>query len=296
MSARSPTTLLFLPDDLLYLIFEEVHEDRHEEIATRGALQIAEILINKRIFDVARPLWFSRLSITTPQLDRRLSGILRQDDRRLSLRRLEIPLTSTFADLTELAVTRLTGLTHFSVTCGDRQDQSLDDILVRIVESMSTLRHLRTSVARECHAAPPPQPLEHRLRYAVPSSFRSWRYHISGRLCWAFSFRGNGVAAGWHFAQTPIESYHDIKGSRLEYGTFGPPLDRKLAPVQALLESLAAALTDNDVGRARFSSFDSYADPASGSVERGDPSDTTSSARSRPWKQHGMGFETGRQI
>ncbi|GAA5913599.1 Zn(II)2Cys6 transcription factor, partial [Sporobolomyces salmoneus] len=54
----SPKNLLSLPNDLLLPIFEEVYK-----CTGKVSPPVAEILINKRIFNLARPIWFSRLRI-----------------------------------------------------------------------------------------------------------------------------------------------------------------------------------------------------------------------------------------
>ncbi|GAA5829061.1 hypothetical protein JCM5353_000884 [Sporobolomyces roseus] len=72
--AQPPTSLLSLPNDILLLVYEEVYNERYNSITTGDPLRIAETFVNKRIFSLARPLWFKHLSISSDQLDRRLAG------------------------------------------------------------------------------------------------------------------------------------------------------------------------------------------------------------------------------
>ncbi|GAA5824586.1 hypothetical protein JCM5353_007252 [Sporobolomyces roseus] len=65
--AQPPTSLLDLPDDILHLILKEVHEERQTVITTNNSLPVAEVLINKRIFSLARSIWFRHLSIDESQ-------------------------------------------------------------------------------------------------------------------------------------------------------------------------------------------------------------------------------------
>ncbi|GAA5913575.1 uncharacterized protein JCM6883_004465 [Sporobolomyces salmoneus] len=73
------TSLLSLPDDLLLPIFEEIHDDKRHK--GDGATSVREVLINRRIFRLARPIWISHLSLQS-DLHRKLS-LLRKDDIRL---------------------------------------------------------------------------------------------------------------------------------------------------------------------------------------------------------------------
>ncbi|GAA5875670.1 hypothetical protein JCM16303_003949 [Sporobolomyces ruberrimus] len=246
LQLRPPTSLLSLPDDLLYLVFEELHEQRQSEVATSGPLRIVELLINKRVFAVARPLWFSRLTITTNQLDDRLSGLLGHDKRLQYLRRLELPLTTTFARLTELTLAHTPGLTHFSVICDNTYSQSMDDTLMRSVRSMSLLRYFTASFSTETFSAD--DTVLRRLMKALPPAAWSRFHEVAGRMRYT-AVTGVNRYETYH-AETIVEAYDYIPWRHLKYLECGPISLNDRSPVEALLGSLTAAQQD-DGNRAR---------------------------------------------
>lgn len=247
VEARSPTSLLSLPDDLLHLIFEEVHDERNEEVDTRGPVKIAEILVNKRIFAVARPIWFSRLSIRKDQLDRRLSGLLGHQERRRSLRRLKIAFSSTFALLTESIIAQLPSLTHFSVTCDHKADKQVHDTLVRVIASITTLRCLETSFLEQTSPTSQATLTSERLLSMIPPSVVFWRNSADGTHHYDVRFRGGII--GVHYFNMEAEAYRLLDWNSLEMFESGPC--RGSPAADAFLEGLAAALQLDDVSRAR---------------------------------------------
>lgn len=139
---RPATSLLSLPNDLLLPIFEEVYGSKREESKSSKLPQIADILVNKRIYEVARPVWFSRLSINESQLDERLSGLLEDDVRRGALRNLDVTFTTTFARLTLFALARIPRLTTLAITRIGEGNEVLDASILRGIDSVQTLQHL----------------------------------------------------------------------------------------------------------------------------------------------------------
>jgi len=113
-SPQPPTSFLDLPDETLHSIFEEVYEERYESITSTTPLRIAEILVNKRIYSLARPLWYKRLSINEQQLDVRLAGLLGDATRASQVSELVVSLTNSHVNLAKLAISRVTRL--FSIT------------------------------------------------------------------------------------------------------------------------------------------------------------------------------------
>ncbi|GAA5980540.1 hypothetical protein JCM5350_004339 [Sporobolomyces pararoseus] len=107
------TSLLSLPDDLLLMVYEELYEDQYggEMISP----PISEILINKRLYKLARPLWISRLSICSSQLDQRLVGLLDDSNRRTSLRKLDLQYHESHAHLIRITLSRLTSLVEVRI-------------------------------------------------------------------------------------------------------------------------------------------------------------------------------------
>jgi len=114
-SARPPTSFLDLPDDILLPILEEFYEQRYESITRTTPLRIAEILVNKRIYLLARPLWYKRLSINEQQFDVRLAGLNEDDIRRSALLHLDVALTDSLSNLMRSVIVRLPRLTHLSI-------------------------------------------------------------------------------------------------------------------------------------------------------------------------------------
>lgn len=141
--AKSPTSLLSVPNDILLLIFEEVYEERYGSMTKQTPLRTAEILINKRIFSLAGPIWHKRLSVDASQLDQRLAGLNKSDSRRMSLRFLEVALTKGYFNLLESVILRLEFLTHLSIQIfHDVSDEALTTVAVA-AGSISTLKELK---------------------------------------------------------------------------------------------------------------------------------------------------------
>ncbi|GAA5824581.1 hypothetical protein JCM5353_007251 [Sporobolomyces roseus] len=145
--AQPPTSLLDLPDDILHLILKEVHEERQTVITTNNSLPVAEVLINKRIFSLARPLWFKHLSISTNQLDRRLSGLHVQDERRLALRQLSIAFAESHLYLFVSVLSRLPHLTYLAIQVPDNLSPQASAEAMVGVASLAALEHLKLQFA-----------------------------------------------------------------------------------------------------------------------------------------------------
>ena len=141
-SVRPPTSFLDLPDDILLPIFEEFYEQRYESITPTTPLRIAEILITKRIFFLARPLWHRRLSISEAQLDARLSGLLEDKTRQTSLCNLEIPLNNSHANLTKSLISLLPRLTKVSLSIADDITKDARNAMADRLATIRTLRHI----------------------------------------------------------------------------------------------------------------------------------------------------------
>jgi len=144
--AQPPTTLLDLPDDILHLILEEVYEERQATITAKRPLQIAEILINKRIFSLACPLWFRQLSINESQLDLRLAGLHMDDKRRPALRHLRVTLANAHSNILKSVLLRLPHLTYLSIQLPqDLRPQALTG-LAAVLASLDALEHLNFEI------------------------------------------------------------------------------------------------------------------------------------------------------
>ncbi|GAA6015982.1 hypothetical protein JCM11491_007133 [Sporobolomyces phaffii] len=92
-------TLLSLPNDLLLPIFEDVYEQRYGAEEIPASIRIADILVNKRIFALARPLWFSRLRLRRDRLEKQLVALLEDSNRLAHLQILSVPFLNAHAHL-----------------------------------------------------------------------------------------------------------------------------------------------------------------------------------------------------
>jgi len=140
-SARPPTSFLDFPDDILLPILEEFYEQRYESITPTTPLRIAEILVNKRIYLLARPLWYKRLSINEQQLDVRLAGLLRDTIRQGSLKSLTIDLIPRLANLTTFGISRLLELQNLKLILPGTSLRN--DTLNHLVETVTELARLK---------------------------------------------------------------------------------------------------------------------------------------------------------
>ena len=146
--AQPPTSLLSLPNDILLLIYEEIHTARCQTIGSISPLRIDELLVNKRIFSLARPLWYRHLSISESQLDQRLGGLNKDQLRCASLRSLDIVLNNTFVIVLESILLRVPQLTYLSIFIADGATKEGGKILVDAIRSLGSLRCLTLRTAQ----------------------------------------------------------------------------------------------------------------------------------------------------
>ena len=140
--AHSSTSLLSLPNDILLLIYEEIHTKHCLTIGSADPLRIEELLINKRIFSLAQSIWFRRLTINASQLDLRLSNLHVQDARRNPLRLLSVAFTEPYTNLFKSVLLRLPLLTHLTLRVPeDISPKALTSIVAGIAR-LDALEHL----------------------------------------------------------------------------------------------------------------------------------------------------------
>ena len=113
--AKPATSLLDLPDEIVLLVFEQVCQQSDSAIPAPAPLQSSGFSINKRIFEITRPLWSKRLSIQESQLDVRLAGIHIHQKRRDLLRMLDVPVTNHLYNFLNSVFPRLPLLTHLTL-------------------------------------------------------------------------------------------------------------------------------------------------------------------------------------
>jgi hypothetical protein len=102
---------------------------------------VAEILIDKRIFSLAFPLWVSRLSINNLQVDLRLSSLLSRPKRRENLRRLHLDFQPNHAHLIRAAISQSPRLTHLHLTLTVSSPKVSTDALLAGIEEAPSLSH-----------------------------------------------------------------------------------------------------------------------------------------------------------
>ncbi|GAA5955865.1 hypothetical protein JCM3765_000023 [Sporobolomyces pararoseus] len=140
LSPRPQTSLLSLPDDLLLLIYEELYEDQYGD--KNISPPVSEILVNKRIFNLARPIWFSRMTIDSSQLDQRLTGILRDEARRQDLRQLALSLEKSYANLIQFTLSSIPRLAHLRIQHDGGGSAKAFQLLVDYLSTSVCLDHV----------------------------------------------------------------------------------------------------------------------------------------------------------
>jgi len=146
-SDRSPTSLLSLPDDILHLVLEEVYEERQTTFTIERPLEIAEILINRRIFSLACPLWFRQLSINESQLDLRLAGLHMDDKRRPALRHLRVTLANAHSNILKSVLLRLPHLAYLSIQLPQNLRPQALTGLAAAIAGLDALEHINLEIA-----------------------------------------------------------------------------------------------------------------------------------------------------
>ena len=128
-------------------MYEELYEDQYGDKIISPP--ILEILVNKRIFNLVRPLWISRLSINSSQLDKRLAELLNDSLRLVSLRRLHLQFHETLAHLIGMTVSRLTSLAQLTVDLPASTPPWSQSILIGGIEAPTSLTALSLHVQEE---------------------------------------------------------------------------------------------------------------------------------------------------
>ncbi|GAA5963362.1 hypothetical protein JCM3765_006998 [Sporobolomyces pararoseus] len=135
-----PSSLLSLPDDLLLPIYEELYEEQYGDKITSAP--VSEILVNKRLFNLFLPLWISRLSINSSQLDRRLAALLVDPLRLSSIRWFMVPFPESLAHLIKMTISRLASLTKLTVLLPGLTPYSTQSILIDGLKASPSLTEL----------------------------------------------------------------------------------------------------------------------------------------------------------
>ncbi|GAA5883915.1 hypothetical protein JCM16303_004697 [Sporobolomyces ruberrimus] len=240
-------TLLYLPDEVLLSIWEGVFHSRLQD-----SLRIAEILVNRRIFAIARPIWFSRLRLNGYSLEHGLSALLQNGVRCQALRDLTLPIISDLARLTETVVARIPRLTHLTLVSFRRpeDDQLVADTLVAIVASPPQLQNLDL----EFHDYTQTQIdlMEERCMQARGPRCRSIRVFRDSRALHSRAYSDGGLLTHVRFIGVSAKKYRQLDWNTLEsfVSIRGPA--RIASPVRDMLLGLAAALKKDDKDQTTF--------------------------------------------
>jgi len=112
---RPRVSLLDLPDEVIFLAFQQVYRSQSTSPFAVVPLQMINFLINKRLFEITRSIWSRRLTIQESQLDSRLAGIHMDAKRPSYIRFLIVPLTNHLYNLLSSVFLRLPLLTHLAL-------------------------------------------------------------------------------------------------------------------------------------------------------------------------------------
>ena len=127
-----------------------MYEERYESLTKETPIRIAETLVNKRIFSLARPLWYRHLSISDSQLDLRLAGLHMHDGRRTVLRHLRVSLANAHFNLFKSVLLRLPLLTHLTLQVPeDLAPEALSEVAAGIAR-LDGLKHLTLESPDQC--------------------------------------------------------------------------------------------------------------------------------------------------
>ncbi|GAA5912779.1 hypothetical protein JCM6882_000421 [Rhodosporidiobolus microsporus] len=151
--ASPPTSLLDLPDELLASIFDQVWQSlrpKEDDDHVGILVPLEHVLVNKRIFAVARPLWFRHL--TTPDdyddHDSFLSSLLKRRELHPVIQSLHTEHPWHFPVLHSTIIGLLSNLSSLTISfdCAAGDNDASDFIptcFTDTLKSLDNLRHLR---------------------------------------------------------------------------------------------------------------------------------------------------------
>ncbi|GAA6015923.1 hypothetical protein JCM11491_007114 [Sporobolomyces phaffii] len=202
----TPASLLSLPNDILLAIFKEVSESRHEAIATVGPLRTGEILVNKRIFALARPLLFSHFSIVGDSIDSRISALFEDAEACQAIRDLRLELTRSYARFTKPILSRLSRLSRLEIALDDELDEGH---LASVIEGIQLARELRTfTLALFVAPGRDLRQLSTRLFRDFPPPVETYKYEVNNWPLFVRSQRGPLISLEIH--RSPAVSDTDV--------------------------------------------------------------------------------------
>jgi hypothetical protein len=144
-------SFLTLPNDLLLQIFEEVQAGRGNQTGFFGfasdEFNIGIAVVNRRIYNLTRPIWLAQLSIKS-DIDRRLFELLDDQPRLDHLRRLELTPSPSQAYFIRHAFSRFPHLTHFTLTLDGNATLDAHRAINEGIRRTPTLKHLKVLVGQ----------------------------------------------------------------------------------------------------------------------------------------------------
>ncbi|GAA5955928.1 hypothetical protein JCM3765_000043 [Sporobolomyces pararoseus] len=201
LSPRPQTSLLSLPNDLLLQIYEELYEDQHGD--KNISPPVSEILVNKRLFNLARPIWFSRLSIRKHQLDRRLVGLLNDSVRLAALRSLDLHFHESHAHLIRMTLSRLTFLVRLCIRNPGSPSPLVKQTVLRGVQEGGSVKDVEFHLGRGSVSLM--QAFGREFRRGLPGQLRSLK--ISTTDCKLQNVGDEDAQGGLSLLNVPLEPY-----------------------------------------------------------------------------------------
>jgi len=242
------TSFLNLPDEIISLVFDQAYRSPSTSPFAVIRLQSIDFLINKRIFELARPLWSKALLIRESQLDSRLAGIHIHEKRRDHLRMLEVPVTNHLFNYLNSVFPRLPLLTHLTLHVPENASAVSTTTLAEGLIKLVNLEKLRLQSPRQLT---PLYDFFHRYLSHKPVKIPHVSFEIDGTplvtqgleegfRCDAFRWTPDFPSTFFRFDWSSLRSL-ELRG----WSGYLPWAD-------SILEGLKAAITGNGVSYLRF--------------------------------------------
>jgi len=245
------TSFLDLPDEVISLVFEGAHEPLSISAFATNLPQSFNFLINKRIFEITRPLWSGTLSIQESQLDIRLAGIHMDPNRSKHVRFLVVPLTSLFYNLLNSVFLRLPLLSHLTLHIPENANARS---ITTIVGGLINLVSLKTLCLQSPRLLTPLYDFYHRYLAYNPISIPCVSCEIYGATCVSHAIEGGFRVDSYHWTPALPTNFFEFDWSNLRSLELRA-WDGRLPFSNTVLGGLRMALTGNAVRSVCFFHF-----------------------------------------
>ncbi|GAA5898373.1 hypothetical protein JCM6882_000139 [Rhodosporidiobolus microsporus] len=152
--ASPPTSLLDLPDELLTHIYDEVYrsqrpQERREDMVSGILVSLDSVRVNKRIFNLARPVWFQHLGFPRGlKLDNFLAELISHAEVHTIVHCIVTPLPYSFPALHSSVIRSLSNLTSLTLSFprpldGTQSTYTIPISLTAAFRALSRLEHLK---------------------------------------------------------------------------------------------------------------------------------------------------------